>query len=128
MTQVLPRRYRPSARRPEVVACLVADGSAARVAAAAVEEARTRGLPVRFVLVAPEAAQPGDDPLTAALRAVGSDRPVRPTVEVVAGDPVPLLVRRSANAAVLVLPDDPADGVAVQCQRLVACPIQLVAS
>jgi hypothetical protein len=107
MTRLLPQRYRRAKGRPEVVALLVGDGSARQVAEAAADEARTRRRPVRFIVTASET-----DLLTLALRAVGAGPPVRPLVEVAAGDPLPLLVEGD---------------LAARCLGVVDCPIRFVA-
>ena len=118
MKRLLPQRYRRSKRRSEVVALLVDDGSARRVAEAAADEGRRRRRPVRFVVAVSET-----DLLTIALRALGNGPPVRPLVEVSAGDPMPILVDRGADAAVLVL----AEGdLAVRCLGVVDCPVRFV--
>jgi hypothetical protein len=116
--RVLPQRYRRAKGRREVVAFLVEDGSAPRVAEAAADEARTRRRVVRFVV-----ADSGTDLISVALRALGTGSPVQPLVEVAAGDPLPLLVARSADAAVLVLGEG---DLAARCLGVVDCPIRFV--
>lgn len=122
-------------RRPvpgEVVAGLVNDGSVGAVARAAVEEAATRGCPVRFVQVLPATSTaPDADERTfsAAMHALSRHSHVRATFEVVRGDPVAVLVSRTAGASVLVLGEDQREGkptIAAAAQRGAQCPVRLV--
>ncbi|MDQ2756942.1 MAG: hypothetical protein M3Y71_10325 [Actinomycetota bacterium] len=108
------------------------DGSADAVARAAVEEAATRRCTVRFVQVLPEASTaPDADERTfsAAMHALARHSRVRATFEVVGGDPVSVLVSRTAGASVLVLGEDQhgaSPAIASAAQRGAQCPVLLI--
>lgn len=120
---------------PDVVAGLVNDGSAFRVARAAVAEALRRGGRVRFVQVAGEGLsveeREGVDRATfrAALRAMKGMRGVPCTFEVVDGDPAATLVERSRTAELLVVGSDrqgAGHDVAERCAREAGCAVLTV--
>jgi len=120
---------------PDVVAGLVNDGSAFRVARAAVAEALRRGGRVRFVQVAGEGLTPderdGVDRATfrAALRAMKGTRGVPCTFEVVEGEPAGTLVERSRTAELLVLGVDRPGAdhdVARRCVEEAGCAVLTV--
>jgi len=128
----LPWVYHRRPQTGEVVAGLVNDGSADAVAHAAVEEAATRRCAVRFVQVlSVESTAPDADERTfsAAMHALARHSRVRATFEVVGGDPVSVLVSRTAGASVLVLGEDRSEAspaIAAAAQRGAQCPVRLI--
>lgn len=128
------RPPRPSGGEP-VVAGLVNDGSAVRVAKAAVQEAVRLGATVRFVQVVPEDVD--EDTLAAAdtatfraaLRALRGHPRTPSTFELVQGQPQEVLVDRSRHAAVLFVGADqytPGAFVAEYCRRHADCAVETV--
>jgi hypothetical protein len=120
---------------PDVVAGLVDDGSAYRVARAAAQEAAQRGSRVRFVQVAPPGMtqQERDDldrrTFRAALRALKGLHRVPCTFEVVDGEAGPALVERSAGADLLVVGRDAPEtepAVARHCLEHARCNLLTV--
>jgi len=118
-----------------VVAGLVNDGSAVRVAKAAVQEAVRLGATVRFIQVIPEGVD--EDALAAAdtatfraaLRALRGHPRTPSTFELVQGEPQQVLVDRSRHAAVLFVGADhsiPGAFVADYCRRHASCAVQTV--
>lgn len=121
----------------EVVAGLVNDGSAGRVARAAVAEAVRHRRPVRFVQVVsrdlgPEARADADAvTFQAALTALRGHARLRCTFEVVGGRAAQVLVQRSRHATVLFVgEDDPAPNasVAQYCQQHAVCTVRMISA
>jgi len=119
----------------EVVAGLVNDGSAVAVAAAAVQEAASRGVGIRFVQVLPDTMErdavvaADAETFRAAMHALRGHSRTRCTFEVVTGSPEQVLVERSWSASVLVVGEDrPTSGaeVAKFCKQYAACPVRTV--
>ncbi len=128
----LPGVYHRRPQTGEVVAGLVNDGSADAVARAAVEEAATRRCAVRFVQVLSiesTATHADERTFSAAMHALARHSRVRATFEVVGGDPVAVLISRTAGASVLVLGEDQErahQSIAAAAQRGAHCPVRLI--
>jgi hypothetical protein len=127
----------PSREPAEVVALLVDDGSAASVAAVAVQEAVERQAPVRFLQVVP--AHLGDEARSlveermfrAGLHALRGHPRTASVFQVVACRPSAVLRRRSQDAALVVVgvsneqaPARPSLGS--RCARVAGCPVRTV--
>lgn len=121
----------------EVVAGVANDGSAAAVAAAAIDLAYDLGARVRFVQVLPVSlsgdarAEVSAAMFTTVLRALHGRPRVRVTFESPAGDPARVLVARSRKAVHLVVGEDQhhldGDGsVAAHCLARAACGVTIV--
>lgn len=126
---------RTSPAVPDVVAGLLAGGSASAVAKAAVREAVGRGARVRFLQVmrlgATEQERNASDERTfaAALKAIREAPRVPVTFEAAEGDPGRVLVDRSTDASVLVIgTDDPTlpPSIAAYCLEHAACDVLTV--
>jgi nucleotide-binding universal stress UspA family protein len=146
MTLELRNAARPRPRQPVdaprpvhpvavVVAGLVNDGSALRVAGVAIAEALERGGRIRFVQVVPaglgadQRAEADEGTLHAAMVALRAHPRVRSSFEVVVGDVGQTLVAYSREAGVLVVgKDDPAGAarVADYCQEHADCEVRVV--
>jgi hypothetical protein len=140
MSTPLPEQLNPQAhlRRPvaDVVAGLVNDGSAYRVARAAVREAAQRGSRVKFIQVVTggisveERQEVDRATFRDALRALRGLPRVPCTFEVIDGDAGPELVERSVGAGLLVVGRDaaaPDRDIARHCQDHAACDVLTVA-
>lgn len=125
---------------PEVVAGLVDDGNAGRLAQVAIDRAVSLGVGVRFVQVrradTPVSGYAGDATFAAATRALRGHPGLRCTFEVAIGDAAAVLVQRSRRASLLVVGEDRRDDaglpvagadVAHYCVRNAACPVMQVA-
>lgn len=119
----------------EVVAGLVNDGSARRVALAGIDHALARGMSVSFVHVVSDAAQRqgaedlGDATFAAVLDAMRGHGRVRCAFEVVRGDPERVLVERSRTAALLVIGSDTSTSrasIAEYCRLHAGCTVLTV--
>lgn len=125
----------PNRRTPEVIAGLVNDGSADRVAREAVREAVRRGASLRFVQILrpglgrEEIEQADSATFRSAMRALRGHPRTPSSFELVQGDPTTELIARSRAAAVLVVgEDEPAGGgsVAERCRRDALCAVRTV--
>ncbi|WP_137121764.1 hypothetical protein [Segeticoccus rhizosphaerae] len=126
--QSAPRPSRPSTAAGEVVAGLVNDGSAARVARAAVRLAAVRQCGVRFVqvLTAHAHEDAGSATFGIALRALRGQHRIPVAFEVLSGHPGRTLVERSATATALVVGADTrgaSSGTARYCRTHARCPV-----
>lgn len=126
----------PSRYPAEVLAVLVADGSAEKVASVAVQEAVARHAPVRFLqLMAAQlndgSCSPTEDAMfRAALHALRGHPRTHSVFEVVRNHPLAAIRSRSNDAALVVVGrDDQKSGrrsLADQCRRIAGCPVRTV--
>ncbi len=127
----------PSRQPAEVVAVIKDDDGAGAVAGVAVQEAVTRGIPVRFLQVVPphlddEGCSLAEEAMfRAGLRALRGHPRTHSVFEVVRTD-VPTVIRSRSQHAVLVVVG--AEGgragrfsLAQQCATAAACPVRHVA-
>ena len=119
--------------RKPVLAGLVHDGTAERVARVAAAEAARQGVRLEVLHVtagwALDPDRAAEDRLFGiVLRAVRDHRTLRFSFQSVAGDPSDRLVERSARASLLVPCADSGPGreVAAECQRRARCPVLVV--
>lgn len=134
-TTTSPGTVRQDALRPEVIAGLVNDGSAQRVAVASLGYAMAHDMSVCFVhVVTPVAQRQGVEDVdeatfSAAMAAMRGHGELRCSFEVLHGDPEQVLVERSRGAGLLVVGDDLSNldaSIAAYCRRHAACDVLTV--
>lgn len=132
----------PSRQPAEVVAVLVADGSAEAVASVAVREAVQRRAPVRFLQVIPSSHDDEgrsvveESTFRAGLRALHGHPRTHSVFEVVRRHPVNAVRTRSRDAALVVVGLDERVGenvgtsgpssLADRCRSVASCPVRTV--
>jgi nucleotide-binding universal stress UspA family protein len=117
----------------DVVAGLLNDGRAERVARVAVDEALRRGARLRFIQVVEAGLSPDEiadaDQATfrAAVRALRGFRGIPCRFEVVTGDPTAMLVELAHSASALIVGEGEHDeGLADRIRVLADCPVVTV--
>ena len=117
----------------DVVAGLLNDGRAERVARVAVDEALRRGARLRFIQVvdeglsAAEVAHADQATFRAAVRALRGFRGIPCRFEVVTGDPTAMLVELAHSASALIVgAGDQQGGLADRIRGRVDCPLVTV--
>lgn len=117
----------------DVVAGLLNDGRAERVARVAVDEALRRGARLRFIQVVEAGLSPDEiadaDQATfrAAVRALRGFRGIPCRFEVVTGDPTAMLIELAHSASALIVGEGEHDeGLADRIRVLADCPVVTV--